>query len=255
MLRAPLFALLGTVGLLAAFAVLRPTDAPEPPVPTADHRPARIADAPADARIENPAPAVVAEAERPRAVRDVTPTGMTAGPLITGALPRIEPEPEPVLAEAPPPEARTERIFSPVIAAAGIVRIGDREIRLAGIEAPGAKASCGTSAWPCGAMARAALRRFIRGRALDCAVPAGASEIPDDAVCSVAGENLSRWLVAQGWAEATDEAYIGIEIGARDDRLGMWAEARPDAQEDVAGEPASSPESAFAINERVSGTP
>jgi endonuclease YncB( thermonuclease family) len=192
-----------------------------------------------------------------RQVRDVTPTDITAGPIVTGALPRVEPEQEEAL-EAEPAfaEARTERIFNPVIESAGLIVAGDREIRLAGIDALEIDATCGESAWPCGTMARAALRRFIRGRAIECEVPAGAAEIPDSAVCGVAGQDISEWLVGQGWAEATVADYIGIEMSAREDGFGLWSAGRPDVQEDVAaGEPDSSPESALAINSRVSATP
>ena len=77
-------------------------------------------------------------------------------------------------------------------------------------------------------MARAALRRFLRGRAIECIVPAGAAEVPDPAECRVAGgEDLAAWLVAQGWARANSAAYAALEAKAREEKLGLWAEARP----------------------------
>jgi endonuclease YncB( thermonuclease family) len=243
MLRTYLFILLGAVSFAAVYMATEP--APAPPEQASSEAP------PSEPLVE------LVDVTPPRQVRDVTPGDMTAGPTITGALARVEPEEE-AEPEAGPPSAepRIERIFNPVVESAGLIMAGDREIRLAGIDALEADATCGESAWPCGTMARAALRRFIRGRAIECGIPAGAAEIPDPAVCSVAGEDISEWLVAQGWAEATIADHIGIEMNAREEGLGRWGANRPDVQEDVAAsEPESSPESALAINSRVSATP
>ena len=132
--------------------------------------------------------------------------------------------------EQPVPKPRTERLYNPVVTAAGLIKARGRDIRLAGIAAPDFEVRCGegTAAWPCGRMARAALRRFVRGRAIECIVPAGAAEIPDPAECRVAGgEDLAAWLVAQGWARANDATYEALEAKAREEKLGLWAEARP----------------------------
>lgn len=166
-------------------------------------------------------------------VRDVTPSNMTAGPAVTGPLTRVEP-PKP---EAPPPpQAREERVFNPIIIAAGAIKVRDRDIRLAGISAPNFDASCGegANAWPCGQMARAALRRFVRARAIVCDVPEGAEEIPNPATCRVAGEDIAAWLVARGWAKRNGERYGEQEDAAREAKLGLWGDKRPDAQAEVA---------------------
>jgi endonuclease YncB( thermonuclease family) len=160
----------------------------------------------------------------------------------------------------PPSPPRVERLYNPVVIAAGKVRAGKRAIGLAGIDAPDFAERCGegAAAWPCGRMARAALRRFVRGRALECEIPEGASEIPDPARCKVAGQNVSEWLVAQGWARSAGEAYAAAEDAARELKLGLWGDRRPDAQPAaalIAGAPASSPAKALAISERVSATP
>jgi len=243
MLRALLLLLLGGASFAVAYVALDPS--PATMAPATDPAPA-IADAtPAEA-----AGGALALAE-PRVVRDVTPAEVTAGPAITGPLTRVEPEPEP---ESSPPaaEARVERVFKPLVASAALLVVRDREIRLAGILAPSAEQTCGESNWPCGLMARAALRRFIRGRAVECEVPAGAEEIPDPAVCRVGGESLSEWLVAQGWAESAGDAYAGLESSARQDGLGLWGADRPGAHEDVAD---SAPDNALPISARVSATP
>jgi len=164
------------------------------------------------------------------AVRDVTPENMTAGPEVTGPLVRVEAAPEDVQPHVR--EARMQRLFNPLVVSADTIKVRDREIALADIDAPSFDARCGegASAWPCGRMARAALRRFIRGRAIECEVPEGADAIPEAARCEVAGEDIAAWLVAQGWAKNTAQSYADAESAARDARLGLWGSARPDVQ-------------------------
>lgn len=195
----------------------------------------------------------------PGAIRDVTPQGMTAGPTVTAPLVRVMPvEPEAALA------ARNERLFNPLVTSAGVLKVREREIRLAGVDAPHFEERCGEGAtWPCGRMARAALRRFIRGRAIECAVPAGAEAIPDPASCSVAGTDLAQWLVAQGWGRQASSDFAALESQARERKLGMWAEVRPDVAERAragfqpvaAGAATSAPDSAAPMRARLSSSP
>jgi endonuclease YncB( thermonuclease family) len=169
--------------------------------------------------------------EPAKIVRDVTPDNMTAGPKVTGTLARVA---SPTAAE--PAKARTEKIFNAIVISAGVLKVRDREIRLAGIATPEFEERCGegSAAWPCGRMARAALQRFIRGRAIDCEVPAGADKLPDPATCAVGGENVSEWLVAQGWAKRGGDSFEEAEKSAREAKLGLWSEGRPDQTSDVA---------------------
>ena len=163
-------------------------------------------------------------------------------------------------AAGPAPKLPTARLNRPLVTDAGALRSGGRDIRLAGIAAPGFEERCGegAEAWPCGRMARAALARLIRGRAIECALPEGAEAIPDPADCRVGGQSLSAWLVAQGWARAADPAYAEAEANARAGLLGIWAAERPGGAlpaAQPAGVAASAPESDLAINARVSGMP
>jgi endonuclease YncB( thermonuclease family) len=198
-----------------------------------------------------------------RAVRNVTPPGVTPGPTVTGPLVRVAPPQSP---KSPRP-ARVQRVYHPIVVSAGMIKVRGRDIELAGVDAPDFDATCGegAAAWPCGRMARAALRQFIRGRAIECAVPPGADEIPSVGSCSVGGENLSEWLVSKGWARPVGATYAALEAPARQARLGLWSDGRPGGQPDALaadavmgaspGAAASSPASALAISPRVSGTP
>ncbi len=164
-------------------------------------------------------------------VRNVTPADMTAAPPVTGSLVRVDP---PATAPATPQKKRMARVFNPVIVSAGTIKAGNREIHLAGVAAtrPDARCGKGSDSWPCGRVARTALRNFIHGRAIECEIPAGVDQIPDPATCFVGGGDIAEWLVAQGWAERTGEAYADAAKTARKGKLGLFAESRPDAQPD-----------------------
>jgi endonuclease YncB( thermonuclease family) len=242
MIRALLLIFLGAASFSAVYFLTAPgedsTEAPDSAAPLrVPGQPAELA----STAVEDAAASVGFElrpgaepagraAEAPRDVRDVTPDTMTAGPRITGTLTRVEPP-------AAPPKARTERLFNPMVIAAGVIKVREREIRLAGIAAPEFDTMCGKGAtvWPCGRMARAALRSFIRGRAIECEIPAGADKIPDPANCAVRGDDISEWLVAQGWAKRSGDQFEAAEKKARDAKLGLWGAGRPDAQVATSG--------------------
>jgi hypothetical protein len=121
-----------------------------------------------------------------------------------------------------------ERIHLPAFSAAGVVEKGSNRIRLMGITATAIEAQCGSGpdAWPCGRMARAALQRFVRRRAVECRAPDGQ---PADGVayCSVGGQDIGEWLVSQGWARAEGPHYADAEKTARDEKRGLWSPVRP----------------------------
>jgi endonuclease YncB( thermonuclease family) len=238
MIRALLLGLVGVASFAAVYLLVPAAEETGPPQATGSLQalepvPAPVASAPPqDAtapvafELRPGAESASAENETPaRAIRDVTPDNMTAGPRITGTLVRVDPP------KVPPP-ARMERLFNPVVADAGTIHARDRSIHLAGIAAPEFDARCGEGdkAWPCGRMARAALRSFIRGRAIECEIPAGAESIPDPAKCLVGGDDISEWLIAQGWAKRSGDVFEAVEKKAQDAKLGLWGDGRPDGQ-------------------------
>ncbi|MGH6825845.1 thermonuclease family protein [Methyloceanibacter sp.] len=134
---------------------------------------------------------------------------------------------------APPPPRETKRYFKVRVRDAGTLEAGLLPtdtvlIRLEGIEAREADESCKTESgksWPCGAKARAALTLFIRYRAVTCTVPQGGETKDFAARCSVRGQDLSTWLVRQGWATpqggAEPELAKALDA-AKTERLGLW---------------------------------
>lgn len=224
MIRAISLALLCAASFAAVYFAMAP-DADETVAPQSTEA---VASAGREAQVPS-APKL--EPETVAAIRNVTPENFTAAPPVSGPLVRVAPQAQEKPAEEKP--ARLERLYNPVVVSAGAIKVGDDEVRLAGIAVTEPDKSCGegASAWPCGRLARAALRSFIRGRAIECEIPAGADAIPNPARCLVGGEDISAWLAAQGWAEA-DGAYDDDAKAARDEKLGLFAESRPDAQPD-----------------------
>jgi endonuclease YncB( thermonuclease family) len=161
----------------------------------------------------------------PRARRDVTPSGVTPGPAVTGPLVRIPVPARPAAAPAPP-EPRLERLFKPVVDSAGSIETAAGRLAIADVEAPELEARCGegAAAWPCGRMARAELRRYIRGRAIECQVPPGADGLPETVRCSVGGDDIGEWLVRQGWARPAGGAYAEAAVEAEASRRGLWGD-------------------------------
>ena len=133
--------------------------------------------------------------------------------------------------EPPPPRApKPERYRLVVIESAGVIDARTHTIDLAHIVGTPAGESCtgedGRS-WPCGARARTALRRLVRRRAIECrelaAVASESSRRTED--CTVAGTNLSEWLVEQGWARPSDDAPDGLKSlaeAAMERRVGLY---------------------------------
>src|SRR5690606_26049500 len=54
----------------------------------------------------------------------------------------------------------------------------------------------------CGARARSAFRAFLRGRAVTCEVPTEPDKAVITAACRMGKQDVSEWLVENGWARA-----------------------------------------------------
>jgi endonuclease YncB( thermonuclease family) len=132
-----------------------------------------------------------------------------------------------------PPAPKTKRYFRVKVRDAGtlevrLARSKTAVISLEGIKAHDADAMCerkGSTKWPCGAKARRALISLIRGRAVVCTLPPAGESEAFAARCGVGGDDLSTWLVRQGWATPKADAppALGEALAAaKSDQLGMW---------------------------------
>ena len=170
--------------------------------------------------------------EPERRVRFVEKNGVVSvrpdAPLVRADPPKPEtPDAEP---EGPKPDVY--RLV--VIEGNGIIDARDTLISLAHVDPPDADHICrdeNGAGWPCGRRARTALRRLVRRRAIAClplhpdAMPSTRNE-PVEARCEVAGTDLSRWMVEQGWASPSQnapEAWTALHAAARDDGRGLYA--------------------------------
>lgn len=115
------------------------------------------------------------------------------------------------------------------------LRLGDRTVRLARIDAPARGQGCADAAgraFDCGAAAAEALSRLVDGRSVLCIVSGRDRFGRGLGHCSVGGAPLNTGLVAAGWALAgTDDATLRLaEAEARQAARGLWASgfSRPD---------------------------
>lgn len=107
------------------------------------------------------------------------------------------------------------------------LEVNGARVRLHGIDAPETAQNCrsGARVWSCGREATRALARRIGSRPVAC------KELDRDrygrvvAVCSVGGEDLNGWMVAEGWAFAYRKysmRYLAEEMAAKVAKRGVW---------------------------------
>ncbi|HWK14451.1 MAG TPA: thermonuclease family protein [Rhizobiaceae bacterium] len=119
-------------------------------------------------------------------------------------------------------------LYRPVAESAGRIRSGDVVVTLAGIEPVAADETCrddAGKAWNCGVRARAALRAFLRGRAMACDLPPDTAVKEATATCRVGKQDISQWLAEAGWARATVEPYAAAADEARRAGRGIFGKA------------------------------
>ncbi|WP_315803017.1 thermonuclease family protein [Bradyrhizobium sp. SZCCHNS3002] len=114
---------------------------------------------------------------------------------------------------------------------ADTVYIGQDKIRFSGIDAPETEQVCLDSAgknWNCGIEAKERLQAFSRDREWKCELSGVDLYGRSLGACTVDGENVSRWLVRNGWALSFRRYsldYVPDEDFAREHRHGVWSGA------------------------------
>src|SRR5262245_42268020 len=140
--------------------------------------------------------------------------------------------------------ARLDRVEIRLPVAAVVVNDGDSltlgadRIRLRGIDAPEYTQTCvkDGQSYACGRRAREALSKLIGGKSVSCAGWERDRYGRLLATCTVAGFDLNRMQVANGWAVAYGD-YLMEEEQARQKKFGLWAGSfdRPRAWRDSHG--------------------
>lgn len=108
------------------------------------------------------------------------------------------------------------------------LRLGDRTVRLAKVNAPERGQSCADAvgqAFDCGAAAAEALSRLVNGRSVVCLVSGSDRFGRGLGLCSAGGAELNAGLVAAGWALAAEDngEVQALEAEARRAARGLWA--------------------------------
>lgn len=130
-----------------------------------------------------------------------------------------------VLVLAAFPAAAKNRIY---VVDGDSIFIGEREIRLSGIDAPEYYQPCfdaGGKEYLCGQKSREVLVSMVND-SLECLETARDRYHRSVSVCTVDGEDINRKMVEQGWAVAYDrysKAYVAAEREARRAKRGIWA--------------------------------
>lgn len=104
------------------------------------------------------------------------------------------------------------------------LRLGETEIRLAGMDALEHRQTCwrGDREWACGAAATRAMREAIGGRSVTCQTQGTDRYNRTLAVCRVGDLDLGAHMVRIGYAVAYG-AYEAEEREAREAGRGMWS--------------------------------
>jgi endonuclease YncB( thermonuclease family) len=109
--------------------------------------------------------------------------------------------------------------------------INGARIRLEGIDTPETDQVCLNAKgaqWTCGIEARDRLKAHVAGREISCADKGIDRYNRTLAICSLAGEDLNRWLVREGLALAYvhySRLYVDSETEARHALRGLWSGA------------------------------
>ncbi len=165
------------------------------------------------------------------AVRMIAPDRVAVPDVDPARLQREAPRPPLSAAAAPAMKTRkpTTLIYNPVADAAGRISGQGAEVTLANVRIVEPDETCTDDngrRWPCGMMARTAFRAFLRGRAVDCALPADLTVTKTTVACKLGNQDVGAWVVANGWGLAVPGGpYEQQGRAARDQHLGIFSEA------------------------------
>ncbi|MBB4277004.1 thermonuclease family protein [Rhizobium mongolense] len=131
--------------------------------------------------------------------------------------------------EKPKPEPQNAATLPrPVAESAGILAFGNRKLRLAGIVPTQADKVCKEpdgNEWPCGMLAKTNFRLFLRLRSVTCDLEDANWTGITTASCKIGAQDLSEWLVENGWADAAaGSALAEAAAKAKAEKKGVYGE-------------------------------
>ncbi|MBY5395916.1 thermonuclease family protein [Rhizobium leguminosarum] len=165
------------------------------------------ATAPADAAPEAGEPAAMSDDRAEMIARSAEPATSPAPEPGDAVAP--QPADVPQQAETPagetasPPAKKAVELARPMVDNAGILSFGERRLQLAGIVPTPVDRICGPAGrqWPCGMMAKTALRLLLRNRSVSCDLETVEWKETVTTGCRLGTEDLGLWLAENGWAE------------------------------------------------------
>ncbi|MGY4402835.1 thermonuclease family protein [Bradyrhizobium sp. USDA 3315] len=116
----------------------------------------------------------------------------------------------------------------PQIVDADTVRLGTIKVQLQGIDAPEIDQICtdaGGKTRDCGVEARETLKRYAGSKTWVCRLSGTDRYHRELGTCSVDGEDISSWLVRNGWALAFRRYPVAYVEFAKRKQLGLWSGA------------------------------
>lgn len=152
----------------------------------------------------------------------VTCTALLGGGLVILALPTE------LMGSAPRNQDWSSPAAQVRIVDGDTVRLGDRTLRLFGVEAPERGQFCTNeqgALYDCGTAAAAELARLVGDRGIDCRVHGRDRFGRALGVCRAGGVELNTALVTSGWALADGgsvPALVPVEAAARAAQIGLW---------------------------------
>ncbi|MDP9807628.1 endonuclease YncB(thermonuclease family) [Rhizobium tibeticum] len=125
-------------------------------------------------------------------------------------------------------EDKDVNLVRPVAESAGVLAFGERRLQLAGINPTPADKICTDSKgreWPCGMLAKTNVRLFLRLRTVRCDLDSSEWTGTVTAACRIGTQDISQWLVENGWAEAEKGSALA-EVGekARQTGKGLYGD-------------------------------
>jgi endonuclease YncB( thermonuclease family) len=127
--------------------------------------------------------------------------------------------------------AAAELTGVPRIISGNVIAIGKTRLWLTGVSAPGLEQVCldaSGARWPCGVTARDELAKHVGSEAWTCQTEHHEGTERLFGICSVAGEDVGKWLIGAGWAIAGQHAtkdQEAAEAEAKGRKAGLWAGA------------------------------
>ncbi|MBY5545116.1 thermonuclease family protein [Rhizobium leguminosarum] len=166
------------------------------------------ATAPADAAPDAREPAAMSDERAEMIARSAEPTAPSAPVPGDGEAPKPADVPQqaetPAEGMASPTAKKPMELARPAVDNAGILSFGGRRLQLAGIVPTPVDRICGPAGrqWPCGMMAKTALRLLLRNRSISCDLETAEWKETITTACRLGTEDLGSWLAENGWAEA-----------------------------------------------------